>query len=207
MFVFVLVSAAVIGFGLAAGFEALFASKNETEPTTGPDAYAWDGSPPRFPITVPDPGGRERWAVQIYRSKAGNPCLRVGRLHRDDRGITDFGRVDPDGSFHRLDIEDNGSPTDLSDEPQALIINHFVLTGTAAIYGIVTSKVTKVTLQLGSQIKELPIAGGAYLAIQKEADLRSAEMHFAYRDGTSKTIKLHWPPPPTSLAPPVRLRP
>jgi hypothetical protein len=130
----------------------------------------------------------------------------VGRLHRNDSGITDFGRVDPDGSFHRLDIEDNGSPTDLSNEPQALIINHFVLTGTAAIYGMVTSKVTRVTLQRASENKELPIAGGAYLAIQQEADLRGAEVRFAYRDGTSKTTKLRWPPPPTSLAPPSGLR-
>lgn len=204
LFVFMIVSMAALGFGLATGFSDLFVSKSETEHTTGPDTYAWDGSPPRIPISVPDPGGHERWAVQIYRSKAGEPCLRVGRLHRNDRGITDFGRVNPDGSFRRLDIEDNGVPTDLSKEPQALIINHFVRTGTAAIYGLVTSKVTAVTLHLASEIKKLPIAGGAYLAVQQEADLRGAEMRFAYRDGTNKTTKLRWPlpkspPPPSGL--------
>ncbi|HEX5923545.1 MAG TPA: hypothetical protein VFY45_06910 [Baekduia sp.] len=206
MLVFAIVSMSVIGFGVATGLNALFVPKNETEPTTGPDVYAWDGSPPRIPITVPDPGGHEPWAVQIYRAKAGNPCLRVGRLHRNDRGITDFGRVDPDGSFHRLDIEDNGSPTDLSDEPQALIINHFIRTGMAAIYGIVTSKVTKVTLELGSEIRELPIAGGTYLGVRQDADLQGGAVHFAYRDGTTKTMKLRWTPP-ASLAPPSGLRP
>lgn len=195
-----------IGLGLGAGSvtHSLFVSTNETEFNIGPDAYAWDGTPPRTPITVPDPGGHERWAVQIYRSKAGNPCLRVGRLHRNGRGATDFGRVNPDGSFHRLDIEDSGSPTDLSRGPYALMINHYALTGMAAIFGIVTSKVNTVTLHVASEIKELPIAGGAYLAVQQEADLRGGEVRFAYRDGTSETIKLRRLPP--GDAPPIRLR-
>ena len=85
--------------------------------------------------------------------------------------------------------------------PYALMINHYALTGMTAVFGIVTSNVRRVTLHTGSEIKEVPIADGAYLAVQQEADLRGAEVHFAYRDGTNETAKLRWNPP-SRLAPP-----
>jgi hypothetical protein len=108
----------------------------------------------------------ERSLGQGDRARRAHHLLRVRRSPKPRTVITSR-------------IQDNGSPTDLSTEPQTLIVNHFVLTGTAAIYGIVTSKVTAVTLQLASEIKELPIAGGAYLAVQQEADLRGAEVEVA----------------------------
>jgi hypothetical protein len=139
--------------------------------------------------------GHERWAVQIYRSKAGNPCLRVGRLHRNGDGIVDFGRVDFDGSFHRLEIEDSGSPTDLSKGPYALMVNHYTKSAMAAIFGIVRSEVKTVTLHLATETRVLPITGGAYLAVLPAGELRGAKMQFIYENGTNETVRLRERPP------------
>jgi hypothetical protein len=175
----------------------------------GPDAFAWDGTPPSLPITVTDPAGHQRWTVRKYQSKDGFPCLEVGRLNGQEDVVADFGRVNADKTFTPLPIEDGGSPINLSDASEALLVNHYRATATqaahVAIFGMVTGDVQNVILRLASGTTTAPVANGVFLAVLPEADLQGAEAEFNRSDGTSKTYKLHSKPPAGSGEPPSGL--
>jgi hypothetical protein len=175
----------------------------------GPDAFAWDGTPPSLPVTVDDPAGHQRWTVRKYQSKDGFPCLEVGRLSGQEDVAADFGRVNADGTFTLLPIEDGGSPINPSDASEALLVNHYRATATTAaqvaVFGMVTSDVQSVVLRLASGATTVPVANGVFLAVLPETDLQGAEAEFNRSDDTSKTYELHSKPPAGSGEPPSGL--
>jgi hypothetical protein len=179
-----------------------------TESGFGPDSFAWDGTPASVPVAVADPSGNEQWAVRVYQSKDGFPCVEVGRLRgKAEDGTTDFGRVDAAGTFQHLPIEDGGSPVDLSQTSQALLVNRYRATdhepATNAIFGMVRDDVKSVVLHLASGTSTLPISAGVFLAVVPESDLADARVEFTRSDGTSKTVELHSKPLAGSGEPPV----
>jgi hypothetical protein len=178
-----------------------------TDGMFGPDSFAWDGTPASVPVTVADPGGQERWAVRVYRSKDGFPCLEAGRLRGGDAVADDFGRVDGDGTFKALPIGDGGSPVDLSESSYALLVNRYRATETqaaqAAIFGMVPSEVQAVVLHRGSQTTTVAVRGGVFLAVVPESELADAGVQFVKSDGSSKTVELRAKPPAGSGVAPM----
>jgi hypothetical protein len=201
-----------VGFGallvfLTAGGVATATIVND--PPAGPamfasEAFASDGSPAWLTAVVRDPAGDEDWAVREYRSQAGFPCLEVARLQRGATDASGFGMVGPDGSFRRLEVQDGGSPVDLGDSSEALMVNRYPQgkRSQAAIFGMVSDDVESATLSEAGASTELPIVDHVFLAVIDEDELGAASVEFKNRGGDSKTYVLHGDVPKGSTDPP-----
>jgi hypothetical protein len=186
-----------LGLGLAillavaagvASASALTSSSGDDTPR-GPELVQPDGSGARVPVTTPDPDGGVAWAVRVYRSQAGLTCPEAGRIKDGN-----FGQVYGDGEFHVLDIEAAGSCADLAQAPMSLAVNHYPASGKlparAVIFGVVTAKVTAVTLASAAGSRELTIKGDAFIAVTREDALQGTSLRATLGDGSTKSYAL-----------------
>ncbi len=186
-----------VGLGLAtllavvagvASASALTSSGGNDTPL-GPEAVQPDGRGASVPVTTADPDGGVAWAVRVYRSQAGLTCPEAGRTKDGN-----FGQVYGDGKFHVLDIEAAGSCADLVKAPMSLAINHYPASGElparAVIFGVVTPKVTGITLAGATGSRPLAIKGDAFIAVTREDALQGTTLAATLTDGSTKSYAL-----------------
>ncbi|MET0603988.1 MAG: hypothetical protein ABW167_18535 [Baekduia sp.] len=186
-----------LGLGLAillavvagvASASALTSSGGNDTPL-GPEAVQPDGRGASVPVTTADPDGGVAWAVRVYRSQAGLTCPEAGRTKDGN-----FGQVYSDGEFHVLDIEAAGSCADLAKAPMSLAVNHYPASGErparAVIFGVVTPKVTAITLAGATGSRPLAIKGDAFIAVTREDALQGTTLAATLADGSTKSYAL-----------------
>ncbi len=183
-----------LGLGLAillaivagvASASALTSSGGNDTPL-GPEAVQPDGRGASVPVTTADPDGGVAWAVRVYRSQAGLTCPEAGRTKDGN-----FGQVYSDGEFHVLDIEAAGSCADLAKAPMSLAVNHYPASGElparAVIFGVVTPKVTAITLAGATGSRPLAIKNDAFIAVTREDALQGTSLAATLSDGSTKS--------------------
>jgi hypothetical protein len=167
---------------------ALTSSSGNDTPL-GPEAVQPDGSGASVPVTTADPDGGVAWAVRVYRSQAGLTCPEAGRT-KDGK----FGQVYSDGDFHVLDLEAAGSCADLAKAPMSLAVNHYPATdrlpARAVIFGVVTPKITAITLAGAVGSRALTIKGDAFIAVTREDALQGTSLNATLSDGSTKSYAL-----------------
>jgi hypothetical protein len=173
--------------GVASASALTTGSGNDTP--SGPELVQPDGSGASVPVTTTDPEGGVAWAVRVYRSQAGLTCPEAGRT-KD--GI--FGQVYGDGKFHALDIEAAGSCADLAKAPMSLAVNHYPPKGTlparAVIFGVVTPKITGITLSSAAGSRAVAIKGDAFIVVTREDALQGTSLDARLSDGSTKSYAL-----------------
>lgn len=196
-----------LGLGLAtllaavagvASASALSSSSGSDTPN-GPEAVQPDGSGARVPVTVADPDGGAAWAVRVYRSQAGLTCPEAGRTKDGN-----FGQVDSDGAFRALDIEAAGSCADLAKAPMSLAVNHYPpdgkLPARAVIFGVVTPKITGITISSAAGSRAVALKGDAFIVVTREDALRGTSLDATLSDGSTKSYTLRPSELPATVA-------
>jgi hypothetical protein len=173
--------------GVASASALTSSSGNDT--LNGPELVQPDGSGASVPVNATDPDGGVAWAVRVYRSQAGLTCPEAGRTKDGN-----FGQVYGDGDFHVLDIEAAGSCADLAKAPMSLAVNHYPPNGKlparAVIFGVVTSKVTSISLTSAAGSRAVTIKGGAFIVVTREDALLSTSLDAVLSDGSTKSYAL-----------------
>lgn len=173
--------------GVASASALTSSSGNDT--LNGPELVQPDGSGASVPVTAADPDGGVAWAVRVYRSQAGLTCPEAGRTKDGN-----FGQVYGDGEFHVLDIEAAGSCADLAKAPMSLAVNHYPPNGKlparAVIFGVVTPKVTGITLSSAAGSRAVAIKGDAFIVVTREDALLGTSLDAALSDGSTKSYAL-----------------
>jgi hypothetical protein len=176
-----------IAAGVASASALTSSSGDDT--LNGPAAVQPDGRGASLPITVADPDGGTAWAVRVYRSQTGLTCPEAGRIKDGN-----FGQVDGDGAFRVLDIEAAGSCVDLAKAPMSLAVNHYPATGElparAVLFGVVTPKVTAITLTSATGSRALAVKGDAFIAVTREDALKGSSLGAVLGDGSTKSYSL-----------------
>lgn len=182
-----LVTLLAVAAGVASA-SALTSSSGSDTPN-GPELVQPDGSGASLPVTAADPDGGVAWAVRVYRSQAGLTCPEAGRTKDGN-----FGQVDSDGAFRALDIEAAGSCADLAKAPMSLAVNHYPPSGKlparAVIFGVVTPKVTGITLSGAAGSRAVTIKGDAFIVVTREDALQGTSLDATLSDGTTKSYAL-----------------
>ncbi len=183
----VLATLLAVAAGVASA-SALTSSVGNDTPL-GPEALQPDGNGARVPVTVADPAGGVAWAVRVYHSQAGLTCPEAGRIKDGN-----FGQVYSDGDFHVLDLEAAGSCADLAKAPMSLAVNHYPATdelpARAVIFGVVTPKITAITLAGAAGSRALTIKGDAFIAVTREDALQGTSLNATLSDGSTKSYAL-----------------
>jgi hypothetical protein len=156
---------------------------------SGPELVQPDGNGASVPVTAADPDGGVAWAVRVYRSQAGRTCPEAGRTKDGN-----FGQVYSDGDFHVLDIEAAGACADLTKAPMSLAVNHYPPNGKlparAVIFGVVTPKVTGITLSSAAGSRAVAIKGDAFIVVTREDALLGTSLNATLSDGSTKSYAL-----------------
>lgn len=173
--------------GVASASALTSSSGNDT--LNGPELVQPDGSGASVPVTAADPDGGVAWAVRVYRSQAGLTCPEAGRTKDGN-----FGQVDGDGDFQALGIEAAGSCADLTKTPMALAVNHYPPDGKqparAVIFGVVTPKITGITLSGAAGARAVAVKGDAFIVVTREDALRGTTLDAKLSDGSTKSYAL-----------------
>jgi hypothetical protein len=181
--------ATVLAIAAGVASASALTSSSGSDTLNGPEAVQPDGRGASLPVAVADPDGGAAWAVRVYRSQAGLTCPEAGRTKDGN-----FGQVDGDGAFHALDIEAAGSCADLAKAPMSLAINHYPAAGElrarAVIFGVVTSKVTGLTLSSATGSRALVVKGNAFIAVTREDALQGTSLEATLDDGSTKSYSL-----------------
>lgn len=138
----------------------------------------------------PDPSEKVGWGVRTYASTSGGDCVELGRIAGDR-----FGRVDPDGSFRDLPLDQGGTCGDLGAEPAILAINSFpAVDGRPArtvLFGTVSANVADVAVTTPSGDKPVhPAIDGAHgFAVPLAGDVAPQDLPVTVtlRDGRTTT--------------------
>jgi hypothetical protein len=156
----------------------------------GPSALQPDGNGAAVAATAPDPGGLQRLAVRVYRSKTGLTCPEAARTDGSN-----FGQVDATGKFRASDIQAAGSCIDLAKAPMSVITNNYSAVGDhpaySVVFGVVSAKVRDVSLRISNETKNLAITNGAYLTPVTPDELSDAAIVATLQDGSTTTYALH----------------
>jgi hypothetical protein len=164
-------------------------SSSGSDTLNGPEAVQPDGSGASVPVTTADPDGGVAWAVRVYRSQAGLTCPEAGRTKNGN-----FGQVYDDGDFHVLDIAAAGSCADLAKAPMSLAVNHYPPSGKlparAVIFGVVTPKVTGITLSDTAGSQAVAIKDDAFIVVTRDDALQGASLKATLGDGSTKSYAL-----------------
>jgi hypothetical protein len=164
-------------------------SRGGNDTPLGPQVVQPDGNGASVPVTAADPDGGVAWAVRVYRSQAGLTCPEAGRIKDGN-----FGQVDSDGDFHPLDIEAAGSCADLAKAPMSLAVNHYPATdklpARAVIFGVITPKITGITLAGAAGSHALTVKGAAFIAVTREDALQGSSLDATLSDGSTKSYAL-----------------
>jgi len=163
------------------------------DPPAGPERVEPDGSPPVIRNGVEDPSGQQRWVLRRYRSKDGSVCTEVGRVQD---GV--FGRVDPDKTFHPLELDPSGTgncgPVD-EEHPFTFSVGHYAARGdreaTATVFGVATTAVKDVVVKLADRVERATFDRGSFLLVLPDADLAGATTTIAFTDGSTQVKELH----------------
>ncbi|HMJ36091.1 MAG TPA: hypothetical protein VK501_19460 [Baekduia sp.] len=185
-----LAAAVLVAVVAGVGSASALVGNTGRETLDGPQAVQPDGQGASLATSAADPGGRQPWAVRVYRSQAGLTCPEAGRTQGGD-----FGRVDADGRFQPLDIQAAGSCADLSEAPLSLAVNHFPArdpagSGRAVIFGVVSPRITGLTLSLAGGRRPLAVNRGAFLAVTDEDQLQGASLDATFADGSTTSYPL-----------------
>jgi hypothetical protein len=176
-----------VAAGVASASALTAGSGNDTP--LGPEAVQPDGSGASLPVSTVDPDGGVAWAVRVYRSQAGLTCPEAGRTKDGN-----FGQVYRNGDFHVLDIEAAGSCADLAKAPMSLAVNHYAPNGKlparAVIFGVVTPKVTGITLSSAAGSRAVAIKGDAFIVVTREDALLGTSLVATLSDGSTKSYAL-----------------
>jgi hypothetical protein len=176
-----------VAAGVASASALTSSSGNDTP--RGSELVQPDGSGASLPVTAADPDGGVAWAVRVYRSQAGLTCPEAGRTKDGN-----FGQVYDDGDFHVLDIEAAGSCADLDKASMSLTVNHYPASGKlparAVIFGVVTPKVTSITLSSATGPRTVAIKGDAFLVVTREDTLLGTSLDATLGDGSTKSYAL-----------------
>ncbi len=176
-----------VAAGVASASALTDSSGNDTR--NGPELVQPDGSGASLPVTAADPDGGVAWAVRVYRSQAGLTCPEAGRTKDGN-----FGQVYGDGDFHVLDIEAAGSCADLTKAPMSLAVNHYPPNGKlparAVIFGVITAKVTRLTLSTASGSRTVATKGDAFIVVTREDALQGTSLNATLGDGSTKSYAL-----------------
>lgn len=176
-----------IAAGVASASALTSSSGNDT--LNGPETVQPDGRGASLPVTVADPDGGPAWAVRVYRSQAGLTCPEAGRIKDGS-----FGQVDGDGGFRALDIEAAGSCADLAKTPISLAVNHYPADGElparAVIFGVVTPKVSDITLAGATGSRTVATRAGAFIVVTREDALQGTSLEATLGDGSTKSYSL-----------------
>jgi hypothetical protein len=176
-----------VAAGVASASALTSSSGNDTP--LGPEAVQPDGRGASLPVTVADPDGGVAWAVRVYRSQAGLTCPEAGRTKDGN-----FGQVYSDGDFHVLDIEAAGSCADLAKAPMSLAVNHYPPSGKlparAVIFGVVTPKITGITLSSAAGSRTVTIKSDAFIVVTLEDALQGTSLDATLSDGSTKSYAL-----------------
>lgn len=217
-----LVAASLAGFGAAAAF----VTPGDHLPS--PVALVPDSRGPHIAVAAPDPSSTQSlpWAVRVYRSQTQLVCPEVGRVEGQIRngkyGTVDdedgsfrpgrlegaaFGGTNPNtGKFDKYPTSDQGgSCTDLNGAPASIAVNHYPAEGVrgarAVVFGVVSSDVVDVHLQIGGETRDLPFKeADAYIGVLTEDEAARAELVFSLKDGSVKRASVA---PPGSTVPAV----
>jgi hypothetical protein len=189
---FALLLAALV-LAVVAGVAVASALVPTSDPPVGPERVEPDSSAPVLRAATDDPGDLQRWAVRRYQSKDGAACAEVGRIQDGA-----FGRVDSDRTFHRLDLDADGTgscgPVD-DDHPYTFAVSHYPATGKrealAAIFGVASAEVQTIALKLSDRTEQATIDHGSFLLVLPDEDLVNASAVFQLTDGTTETKPLH----------------
>jgi hypothetical protein len=184
--------------GVAGASAVLGSTGTDTPP--GPATLEPDGSGAAIAVTASDPvASRDgtaapRWAVRVYRSQTGLTCPDANRTVGGD-----YGRVDGDGSFHPLALDASGDCAQLTAAaPYELVVRHFGADGQrgarAVVFGVVTGAVTSIALDDDGATRDVPIAGGAYVAAIADEDADATRVTFTLAGGTVQTHALRSDP-------------
>jgi hypothetical protein len=164
-------------------------SSSGSDTLNGPELVQPDGSGASVPVSATDPDGGVAWAVRVYRSQAGLTCPEAGRTKDGN-----FGQVYSDDDFHVVDIEAAGSCADLAKAPMSLAVNHYPPNGKlparAVIFGVVTSKVTGITLTSAAGSRAVTIKGDAFIVVTREDALLGTSLDAVLSDGSTKSYAL-----------------
>lgn len=137
-----LATASVLGVSAASAFigGASSVAPQSTRPVAGSD---------RVGDSVADPADGSSWAVRTYDSVAGASCVELGHVSGGR-----FGRIDPDGAFAALAVDEGGTCGDLAVEPVILAINFYPLVGKrtarTVLFGVASADVADVEVARGA---------------------------------------------------------
>jgi hypothetical protein len=181
--------AAVLAIAAGVASASALTSSSGSDTLNGPEAVQPDGHGASLPVIVADPDGGAAWAVRVYRSQTGLTCPEAGRTKDGN-----FGQVGSDGAFRALDIQAAGSCADLAKAPMSLAVNHYPassgLPARAVIFGVVTPKITGITLAGATGSRALAVKGNAFVAVTREDALQGTSLEATLADGSTKSYAL-----------------
>lgn len=185
--------AAVVG---VAGASAIV-SQDGSDIGEAPSTIHPDGRGSRIAATTRDPESQRLWGIRVYGTLEGQTCGEVGRVQD---GV--FGQYE-DGSmkFVPQPVQGGGSCTDFKLSPVSVGVVRFgARPGHAArsfVAGVVTNGIRSLELRTIAGTRDLPIEGGAYVAIVDSAELASAgaAVSATMEDGSVQRWGIISPPP------------
>lgn len=147
-----MVTAGVVGLAAASVVVGQRATPTEQNPVGRP------GSEKSGPV-APDPEGGPAWTVRTYDSVSGGHCVELGRTIAGR-----FGRVDQNGAFQDVALDQGGVCGDLGAEPAILAINEYPATGQrparTVLFGILGAKVSAIAVKVpGGAPDARPVRG------------------------------------------------
>lgn len=121
-------------------------------------------------------------AVRLYRSKTGLLCPDAGRVQEGE-----FGGVDQNGDFRRLELTSSGSCFDQGTTPVGFVVRHRATTaGTPAsttLFGA-APEATSVSVTIGGETRELALGtAGAFVEAVDPDQLAGATLTATMNDG------------------------